>query len=92
VKLLAVAMLLLLLAAFAFGQDDCDHTSNAASRFEEVRLLPPVRIRYFDPARIEYTHEDKHGIHVGSLTADGETIMPEKIWQEYKKKYYWILY
>lgn len=71
---------------------DCDHTSDSAERFEAVRLLPPAKIRNFDLANIEYLHEDKHGIHVGKLTADAETVMPADIWKAYKEKYWWLLY
>jgi hypothetical protein len=71
---------------------ECDHTSNSAERFEHVRLLPPLKIKNFDPRRIEYLFEDKVGIHVGSLTADTATVMPKDIWKEYKSRWYWILY
>ncbi len=70
----------------------CDHTSNSATRFENVRLLPPVKIKNFDPRRIEYLFEDRVGLHVGTLVADEATVMPKDIWREYKSRYYWILY
>lgn len=70
----------------------CDHTSNSATRFEQIRLLPPLKIKNFDLHNIEYLFADKIGLHVGSLTADGETAMPPNIWKEYKSKQYWILY
>jgi hypothetical protein len=73
-------------------EPECDHTSNEASRFEVVRLLPPVKIRNFDLRNIEYTHEDKFGIHVGSLSANAESVFPPDIWKEYKNKFYWVLY
>lgn len=70
----------------------CDHTSSSADRFEVMRLLPPLRIRNFDLHNIEYTFEDRAGLHVGSLNADESTVMPANIWRQYKEKYWWILY
>ncbi len=70
----------------------CDHESNSAERFSHMRLLPPLKIKNFDPRRIEYLFEDKAGFHVGTLTADTATVMPKNIWKEYKAKYYWVLY
>lgn len=91
-KILSVSLLFLVaVAATAYGQD-CDHKSNSAERFSHVRLLPPVRIRNFDLANIEYTHEDVKGIHIGSLTADDDTEMPGNIWKEFKSRIYWILF
>lgn len=90
-KLLPVLILVLFLTAGASGQD-CDHTSNSAGRFSHVRLLPPVRIRNTDLANLEYTHEDKHGIHIGKLTTSADTVMPEDLWKVYRSRWYWILY
>jgi hypothetical protein len=71
---------------------DCDHTSNSADRFKAIALLPPLKIRNFDLRNIEYTFEDKAGLHVGSVTADEQTVMPANIWKEYKSKFWWVLY
>jgi hypothetical protein len=71
---------------------ECDHVSDRATRFEQVRLLPPAKIKSFDPRSIEYLHEDKFGIYVGRLNMDEETVMPKDLWKEYKQKHYWILY
>jgi hypothetical protein len=73
-------------------EPDCDHTSNSAERFEAVRLLPPLKIRNFDLRNIEYTFEDKAGLHVGTVTANKDTVLPANIWKEYKSKHWWVLY
>jgi hypothetical protein len=73
-------------------EPDCDHESNSAERFEAVRLLPPLKIRNFDLRNIEYTFEDKAGLHVGTITANKNTVLPPNIWKEYKSKFWWVLY
>lgn len=70
----------------------CDHTSNSSERFDQIRLLPPLKIKNFDPHSIEYLFEDRIGIHVGRLTADDTSVMPANVWKEYKDRWYWVLY
>jgi hypothetical protein len=85
-------LILLLFLPFAINAQTCDHISNSKQRFEAIRLLPPVSIRNADPAKIEYTFEDKHTIQAGTLQMDNSTVRPPDFMKTYSKKKWWVLY
>lgn len=86
---LLICILFLIVPTYA---QDCDHTSNSSERFAQIRLLPPVRIRNYDPRNLEITHEDKSGVHAVTLNFDGTTVLSGDVGKTYAKKFWWILY
>jgi hypothetical protein len=88
-------LLLLILLAVPlplFSQDKCDHTSGRKERFDNMRVLPPISITFYDGRRVEYIFEDKHVIVAGSLEIDADTVKPADFSKTYKKGKWWAMY
>lgn len=84
---------LILLPLVTSAQDvKCDHTSNSAARFENVRILPPVRVRNYDGQHIEYTFEDKDAVYAGTMLADKDTVMDADFPKEWRKHQWWLIF
>lgn len=64
---------ILLFAMTCYGQEECDHVSDSKERFDNVRLLPPIKVRHWNGKQIEFTYEDKKGIYVGSAEVDASS-------------------
>lgn len=60
--------------------------------WENVRVLPPVTLAYYDGIRIEYVISAKEGISVGALAVDSKTDLPDGFRRDYKKKTWWVVY
>jgi hypothetical protein len=50
----------------------CDHRSDSFERFENIRLLPPAKITYFDGKIVEYVVQNVRETKAGKfeITAD----------------------
>ncbi len=80
-------------SSWVAGQNEkCDHTTTAKERFEAIRILPPVKIIYFDGRQLEYSHEDSRGIHLGSFKVDPDSSLPSEFGKKYRSEFWWILY
>lgn len=76
-----------------FGQtqipDKCDHRNNSIERFEDIRLLPALKISNYDPLHVEVVYGDKNGLAYKSLKMRPDSSVPKSV---DKNKWYWILY
>lgn len=89
--LLAVAAVLVF-SVCTFAQEKCDHSSSAKERFDHIRILPPVKILSYDGLTVEYSHEDRLGLHLGSVKISTDTKLPADFGKRYKGGPWWILY
>ncbi len=71
-------------------EGSCDHESNSMKRFEDIRILPVVRIDMFNGTDLTYRHPDLKGIHI--LNIDKRTAMPDEFSKTYRKRLWWIVY
>lgn len=47
-------------------EPECDHLTDSAERFEQMRILPPAKIKSFDPRTIDTFTKTRRG-----FTSDG---------------------
>lgn len=91
-------MIKTLLAALVFSsvvfaqKPECDHLSTAKERFDHIRVLPPVKVLYFDGLTIEYSHEDRTGLYLGSFKISPSTKLPSDFGKTFKTVAWWMLY
>lgn len=84
--------ILLLVASVGIMAQACDHTSNSAERFENMRILPPVQIISFERKTVVYTFSDKYTVYTGAFDVTDDTELDPAFAAEYKKGFWWILY
>lgn len=89
---LAIWLISVLLIGPVQGRD-CDHTSDSFERFENMRLLPPVKILDANPVTrvIKYKVETKMEVRYGEFVLDADTKFEGHIWSDYKGLW-WVLY
>lgn len=71
----------------------CDHTSDRDSRFQKVRLAPPVTVTHITPTEVETVHQDRVGTYANTFTRDKGSILPKDFdMKAVKGKLFWVLY
>lgn len=88
-----IVVMLVLTVVLTHAQDKklftCDHTTNSKTRFDNVRITPPVKIRAWNGKLLEVTYEDRLGVYAESFEADRESIID---FTKYEGKWMWIMY
>jgi hypothetical protein len=87
-----LAVLFLLAAAGAAGQD-CEHRSNIEF-FQHIKVFPPheLKITSFDGKRIEYVLQDNRQTVLGSLSVSPNALMYGQFEKDYRKGEWWVIY
>lgn len=87
-----LCIILLVGGLTAFSQTKCDHISDSRQRFEQMRIMPPVKILDWDGKRISYSFIDREGIAFGSFDVDADTTLDADFIKAWRKGEWWIVY
>jgi hypothetical protein len=68
----------------------CDHDSNSKTRFENVRLTPPVRVLDWNGKELSVVYRDAHEVEYWTFIADSSSVI--HLDGDYKTQTVWILF
>lgn len=92
IRLLVAVLVLFTFAVYGQTTKRCDHTSNRKERFDAMRLLPPSRIKNFDPSHVEIISQNSVSVFADTLNMDAETVVDKDVTKNWKDIDVWILY
>lgn len=88
-----VLLFILLFPLVLYAQEvKCDHITNAAVRFERMRIFPPLKITSWNGRQLIYHFEDTESIHVGEMTVSDDTVLPDDFGKDYRRGLWWIIW
>jgi hypothetical protein len=70
----------------------CDHVTDSRERFDAMRILPPARIKNFDPKNVEVVITGSKGISVETLNMDADTVIDVDVQKDWMTADVWIVY